>query len=423
MKSVLIALFAGIVACAAFQAADAATQKEKVLWSFGSGADGRYPSNLIAVNGVLYGTASGGGGQGCNGNGCGVVFSIDPATGTEKVLYAFCSKANCTDGAIPGAGLINLNGILYGTTVIGGAVTSTCSNGCGTLFSLDPNTGVETVVYAFCPQEGCTDGASPSGSLVAARGELYGTTESGGTQSGGTVFSLAPDTGVEKVLHSFCNQQNCTDGYVPSAGVIAVSGILYGTTAYGGAASCTGSGCGTVFSIDPKSGVETVLHSFLGGADGQEPFSGLTNLNGTLYGTTFFGGQPGCTGAGCGTVFSLDPGTSAEHVLYAFCQEQNCPEGALPWAGLMASKGSLYGTTAYGGRTGCPQTGNCGTVFSVDPDTGAETVLYAFCSQKKCKDGWGPETGLTAVHGRLYGTTNQGGAYGYGVAFALTKTR
>jgi len=425
MKSILIALFAGIVACAPFQpapAADAVTYKEKVLWSFGSSTDGRYPSSLIAVNGVLYGTTSGGG-QGCNGNGCGVVFSIDPATGTEKVLYSFCSKANCADGAIPAAGLINFKGMLYGTTEIGGAVTSTCSNGCGTVFSFDPSTGTETVVYAFCLQEGCADGALPTASLTAEGGELYGTTESGGTQSGGTVFSLAPDTGVETMLHSFCSQQNCADGYVPYAGVIAMHGVLYGTTAYGGAAACTGSGCGTVFSVDPKTGVEAVLHSFLGGADGQQPFDGLTNLNGTLYGTTFFGGQPGCLGTGCGTVFSLDPSTGAESVLYAFCQEQNCPDGALPSARLIAAKGTLYGTTAYGGRTGCPQTGNCGTAFSVDPDTGVETVLYAFCSEKKCKDGWGPDTSLTAVHGKLYGTTKQGGAYGYGVAFALIKAR
>src|SRR6185312_2310327 len=140
MKPILIALFAGIVACGAFQsavAADTVADKEKVLWSFGSGADGRYPSALISVDGMLYGTTNSGG-QGCNGNGCGVVFSIDPATGAEKVLYSFCSKANCADGAIPDGGLINLNGMLYGTTEIGGAVTSTCTSGCGTVFSFDP---------------------------------------------------------------------------------------------------------------------------------------------------------------------------------------------------------------------------------------------------------------------------------------------
>src|SRR5262249_4194358 len=153
-KKMKAALFALLVACGALQpalAAEPVSYKQKVLWSFGSGADGRYPSNLIAVNGVLYGTTSGGG-EGCNGNGCGRVFSIAPATGTEKVLYTFCSQTNCTDGAVPAAGLISRKGMLYGTTEIGGAVSSTCSSGCGTVFSLNPTTGAQTVLYAFCAQ-------------------------------------------------------------------------------------------------------------------------------------------------------------------------------------------------------------------------------------------------------------------------------
>jgi uncharacterized repeat protein (TIGR03803 family) len=84
-------------------------------------------------------------------------------------------------------------------------------------------------------------------------------------------------------------------------------------------------------------------------------------------------------------------------------------------------KGLLYGTTAYGGRTGCPQTGDCGTVFSVDPNTGIETILYAFCSRKNCTDGWAPTAGVIAVGGKLYGTTSEGGAYGYGTVFAIDR--
>lgn len=422
MKAILIALVAGFFACGALpptSAAEAATYQEKVLLSFTGGADGRYPSDLIAGKGMLYGTTSGGG-QGCNGNGCGVVFSIDPATGAEQVIYSFCGKANCTDGALPAAGLINLKGTLYGTTEIGGAASSNCSSGCGTVFSLNPKTGAETVLYSFCRQADCADGGFPTAGLVAVGGTLYGTAEDGGAQDGGAVFSLDPHTGVETVLYSFCSQVNCRDGRLPSARLISVNGTLYGTTAYGG--TCAGAGCGTVFSIDPTSGAETVLHSFLGGADGQEPFDGLMSLNGTLYGTTFFGGEPGCLRDGCGTVFSVDPGTGTESVLYAFCQQQNCPDGALPRASLIDVKGTLYGTTAYGGRTGCPQTGDCGTVFSIDPDTGKQKVLYAFCSQKKCKDGWAPQANLTAVNGVLYGTTQQGGAHGYGTVFALTKS-
>lgn len=429
MKSFFIALFAGVVAWSALHpvsAEDTATLKEKVLYSFCSQAhcaDGSHPvGSLIDVKGVLYGTTAGGGGTGCNGSGCGTVFSIDPNTGTQNVLYSFCGKANCADGAIPAAGLINLKGTLYGTTQIGGAANSSCDSGCGTVFALNLKTGTETVLYSFCTQANCTDGVIPAARLTAVGGILYGTAEAGGTGDGGTAFSLDPSTGAEKTLYSFCSQLNCRDGRYPSAGLISVNGTLYGTTAYGGAGTCTGSGCGTVFSIDLNAGTETVLHSFVGGADGQEPFDSLTNLNGTLYGTTFFGGEPGCFRDGCGTVFSIAPGTGKEKVLYAFCQQENCPDGALPRSGLVDVKGTLYGTTAYGGRTGCPQTGDCGTVFSVDPNTGTETVLYAFCNRKNCTDGWGPEAGLVAAKGTLYGTTTEGGASGNGTAFAL-KTK
>jgi uncharacterized repeat protein (TIGR03803 family) len=417
MKAVSIALLAGMLGCALVQpgrAAEAAKFHEKILWSFGSGKDGQYPSaGLIDVKGTLYGTTTGGGSAGCGGSGCGTVFSIDPDTGAEKVLYSFCSQQNCADGANPDGGLIAVNAVLYGTTQVGGA------NGSGTVYALDPKTGAEKVIYSFCALAHCTDGEYPSAGLVDVNGALYGTTEGGGSDDSGTVFVLDPDTGAETVRHSFCTLENCADGAYPAAALLAVSGTLYSTTPYGGGSTCEGSGCGTVFSLDTKTGAETVLHSFAGGADGQEPFAGLIDVNGTLYGTTFFGGQAGCSRDGCGTAFSVDPGTGAESVVYAFCQQQYCPDGALPYAGLLGEKGKLYGTTAYGGRTGCPQTGDCGTVFSVDPATGAEDVLYEFCNRKNCTDGWSPEASLIVVKGTLYGTTSEGGAHGHGTVFAL----
>jgi uncharacterized repeat protein (TIGR03803 family) len=108
---------------------------------------------------------------------------------------------------------------------------------------------------------------------------------------------------VEKVLHSF----NGTDGEDPAAGLLDVSGTLYGTTYLGGEHTCDGVTCGTVFRITTR-GAEKVLHSFAGGSDGALPLAGLIKANGALYGATSLGGGgSGCSGNGCGTVFSMSP--------------------------------------------------------------------------------------------------------------------
>ena len=135
------------------------------------------------------------------------------------------------------------------------------------------------MLYSF---GGGTDSENPEGSLIDVRGMLYGTAGCGGTSNYGTVFSLNPTTGAETVLHSFCGG---TDGESPLASLIDVKGVLYSTTELGG----TYNG-GTVFSLDPMTGAETVLHSFGGGTDGETPYPGLIDVKGALYGTTYFGG-------------------------------------------------------------------------------------------------------------------------------------
>jgi uncharacterized repeat protein (TIGR03803 family) len=198
----------------------------------------------------------------------------------------------------------------------------------------------------------------------------------------------------EKVLYSFCSQTNCTDGAEPG-GLIDVQGVLYGTTFGGGTGDCPGlDGCGTVFSLDPSTGAETVLYAFTGGTDGDVPLSGLIDVNGILYGTTEFGGNQNsdCGNGSCGTVFAFDLTTGEETVLYSFCSEQNCADGSNPHSGLIDVNGTLYGTTMYGGVNGMARQGgelecsgsNCGTVFSLDPSTGTEAVVYSFCSQSDC---------------------------------------
>jgi len=158
-------------------------------------------------------------------------------------------------------------GNLYGTTVNGGAYQSdTCytiygGDGCGVVFRLTPR-GKETVLYNFCAQTNCTDGASPyTGVVLDQEGNLYGTTFYGGTSSGcvssgpygcGVVFKLTPK-GKETVLHAFCSQDYCTDGANPDAGLVfGQKGNLYGTTELGGSSSCnSGYGCGVVFKLTP----------------------------------------------------------------------------------------------------------------------------------------------------------------------------
>jgi uncharacterized repeat protein (TIGR03803 family) len=293
------------------------------------------------------------------------------------------------------AGLItDGRGNLYGTTSAGGASNN------GTVFKLDI-TG-ETVLYSFCASRNCTDGAFPgAGLLLDKAGNLYGTTLSGGTSGHGVVFKLAA-SGKERVLHGFAG--NRMDGTSPQAGLITdPAGNLYGTTTYGGSFDD-----GIVFKLN-KAGKETVLHNFTGGADGGNPQYGsvVRDAAGNLYGTTYTGGSFSCGGGdGCGTVFKLDK-TGKEIVFHNFSSQQD----GQTYAGLIRdAAGNFYGTTAFGGPTAN------GVVFKLDA-TGTETILHSFTGGT---DGGFPYAGLVRdTAGNLYGTTQSGGASGWGVVFKL----
>jgi len=155
------------------------------LQTFDPANGGGNTGTLIQVNGRFYGTTQGGS------NGAGTIYEITPA-GTLTLLYTFCSKTDCTDGASPYAGLIQgSDGNLYGTTFAGGANTTSCNGGCGTIFRI--TTGGElTTLYNFCSKSNCADGSAPQGGLVQhTNGTFYGTTYHGGADGIGTIFSLS----------------------------------------------------------------------------------------------------------------------------------------------------------------------------------------------------------------------------------------
>ncbi len=267
------------------------------------------------------------------------------------------------------------------------------------------------------------NGKSPFASLILdASGNLYGTTAIGGNsgkgcgggyegQGCGAVFELSPQAGggwTEKVLYSF--KDNGTDGYDPMASLILdAAGNLFGTTSSGGANQYYG----TVFELTPSASgawTETVLRSFtFNGMDGNGPLNPLIfDAAGNLYGTTGFGGNGG------GAVFELTHKAGkiwTEKTLYSF---SGGTDGSTPNALIFDASGNLYGTTYLGGLYGG------GTVFEMKPEAGgrwAVKVLYSFPNPGT--DGYKPYGGLALDAGVLYGTTNLGGAYGYGTAFEL----
>lgn len=387
LTAVLIVLLVGMVSAQA--------QTFTVLYEFTGASDGAHPyrgSLLVDNKGNVYGAASGGGNTACNPSfGCGVLFKIN-SKARESVLYTFNGSP---DGAEPYVTAIaNPAGGGYAIAEYGG--TGPCVrglSGCGAIIKID-GTGKESVLYSF---EGSPDGTYPQPGLVRdAAGNLYGTTELGGTFDDGTVFRIDP-SGAETVLYSFAGS---SDGEWPTGGLVRdKKGNLYGTTELGGADNV-----GTVFMLD-SAGQETVMHSFGAGSDGAIPFAGLAHdAAGNLYGATQSGGAHNY-----GAVFTISRATGQESVLYSFAGAPG--DGSSPYATLVVdAKGNLYGTTWNGGAN------DDGTVFKLDP-AGDETLLHSFAGS----DGRQIYGGLVLdAAGNLYGTALLGGINDNGTVFKLT---
>jgi hypothetical protein len=203
---------------------------------------------MLEGQGNIFGTTSNGGSK----KGAGVVFELSSSAGhwAESVLHVFCSLPKCADGMFSSPLLSDAAGNLYGATQAGGypcklRMNTRCD---GVVFKIAPGqTPQFTVLHTFCSENFCADGAGPNGDLVLdASGTLYGTTVRGGLgSSDGIAYSLgqAYDT-----IYEFCAQPNCQDGQQPNGGLIAnTRGNLFGTTQLGG----TESG-GVVFELTPQ---------------------------------------------------------------------------------------------------------------------------------------------------------------------------
>lgn len=190
-----------------------------VIYSFhGKDGDGERPAGgLTNVNGTMFGATMAGGYYGG-----GTIFSIT-TTGAEQVIYQF----GRSDGFSPAGSLVYAKGALYGATDSGGG------SGSGTVFRVT-TLGKEHVVYSF--GKGSDDGADPLAGLVELHGMLFGTTEQGGSAGEGTIFELSV-SGKERVLHSFTGGE---DGEEPQGQLAVVKGVIYGTTPFGGGASFDG---------------------------------------------------------------------------------------------------------------------------------------------------------------------------------------
>lgn len=402
-------LACSVSALLATMATAAPAQTFSTLSDF-KGPDGAFPYFVALIqgaDGAFYGTTgSGGKSPTCGPDGCGTAFKITPdGTLTSQDLTN-------AKGYAPAAGVIlAMDGNFYGTTQSGGV------HGSGTILA-STHSGTLTTLYSFCTQGyPCADGSQPASGLVqGVDNSFYGTTAVGGdgtacspSEGCGTIFKITSG-GKLTTLYSFCMQSNCSDGSSPLGALVqSVDGSFYGTTYFGGTGQCAG-GCGTVFKVSPT-GKLTILHSFNYYDDGAGPEGLAEGGDGSFYGVAHSGGAHGE-----GTTFGITPDGTLT-TLYSFCPGgYPCVDGTGPTGTLIqATDGKLYGLTEYGGAA------DRGTIFQITGQ-GVLTTLHSFDNT----DGAFPEGSLLqATSGMFYGTTDQGGdlacdpAYGCGTVFSL----
>ena len=362
----------------------------KVVHAFGA-SDGIGPAGgVTAAGGLLYGTTTGGVSGGCPGTGCGTIFAVDPAAGTEEVIYQFTGTA---DGSDPYGPPIASGGVLYGVAQGGGPYSHGSYTG-GTLYRLNISADkpVETTLHAFGKGK---DGKHPVSGLTLAGNTLYGTTSLGGNFGAGTIFSIHTDGSNYMVLHSFGAPG---DGRQPLGALTQFNGVLYGTANQGGTRAS-----GTFFSLATNGSGYKTLYSFKNGADGNGPRGNLLYAGGKFYGTTYAGGRQQN-----GTLYEITH-LGVETVIFTFGSGLLDPRN--PQGGLTLDQSctncpaptTVYGLTDAGGSVGS------GTIYSYDFSTKKAAVLHYFGVGS---DGSGPSGGLASYGGALYGVTYTGGESG-----------
>ncbi|NOS69594.1 MAG: hypothetical protein HOP33_06660 [Verrucomicrobia bacterium] len=374
-------------------------------------SDGADPyAGLVLMGNALYGTASYGGSSDN-----GTVFKVNTDGSGFTNLHNFtavhyngsCCDTN-SDGANPEAGLILSGNTLYGTASNGG------NSGYGTVFKVNTDGSGFTNLHSFMTTSGSgltnSDGYRPRGGLIISAHTLYGTAESGGISGYGTVFKVNTDGSGFAKLHDFTlpsgSPPTNSDGIRPRAGLVISGNTLYGMAPFGGS-----SDNGTVFKVNTDGSGFTNLHSFTAfpsfgpytNSDGANPYAGLILSGNTLYGTAPNGGS-----LGYGTVFKVNTNGSGFTNLHSF----NFSSGAFPFAGLILSGNTLYGTAVAGGSS------NNGTVFKFNTDGTGFTNLHTFAGSPS--DGANPSAALVLLGNTLYGTAVGGGSSGNGTVFRLS---
>jgi len=397
--------FAGIFAVIFVLALTAWASTEKVLWNFAGGSDGSEPWSNYFISDAKGNLYAATAAGGTYS--AGTVFMLSPA-GKQTVLYEF--KGSNGDGNAPHGRLaFDAKGNIYGTTQGGG------TNGTGTVYKLSPKSGggwTEKVIYNFSATG--ADGTAPSaGMTFAADGTMYSTTPDGGAYGAGAVFSLKKTSkGWKQTVIQSLNGSS-TGGFPYEGLMMDAAGNLYGAAPTGGA-----SGQGVIYRLShtTKGWVETVLYSFTGqNGDGAGLYwiDLISDKSGNIYGATSFGGTNG-TGTVWELVYSTTKKTYSESILYEF-GTSGSGDGNNPYGGLvMDSKGNLYGTTLYGGPS------NIGTFYKLTKQgkTWKETILHSFVG---ANDGNEP-TGNPYIDatGRLYGMTQTGGKSNLGIVYRIT---
>jgi uncharacterized repeat protein (TIGR03803 family) len=335
-----------------------------------------------------------------------LVLSLTAVGNAQPVLNVLYNIGGAADSQYPQAGLITGGNRLYGAAVSDG------NYGYGMIFAINPDGTGLTNLHNFTTldlsNDTNTDGAYPISDLVLSGGSLYGTAWIGGTSGQGTIFKVSTNGMAFTNLFNF---SGTNDGAQPLAGLVVGGNILYGTTSVGGSW-----GYGAVFAINTDGTDYTNLHSFSpldstrANTDGAHPRAQLILAGTALYGVAPTGGT-----SGGGTIFRININGTGFTNLYDFTAldptTQTNVDGFQPYAGLVLAGNTLYGTAFQGGSSGY------GTIFSIDTNGTGFAVLHTFSAANG--DGAYPYGGLIISSNTLYGTTQEGGDTGYGIAFAI----